>query len=100
MEGKQYVIGCTSNNWYDARIYCEGLGGDLAIMDTQNKINTVLEYVAHRGLYDKCGWLFIGLRKEEWMADTSDGGNITCIMLILNNNNIYDRKLNRVVLFT
>ena len=76
LEGQQYVIGCKAKNWYDARIYCYKLGGDLAIIDTQIKINTILEYVTHRGLFDKCGWLFVGLRKEEWVIRKAGVGKI------------------------
>ena len=73
-KGHIYITGCHSNNWYDARIFCQKHGGDLAIIDTEEKIRLILDYVHHNKMYDTCSWLFIGLRKEEWVFPTTGTG--------------------------
>ena len=41
-------------------------GGDLAIIDTNDKIEMIVGYLKSEDIYDSCSSIYIGLRNEEW----------------------------------
>ena len=66
-----FIVGCHSRNWYQARMICQDFGGDLAIIDTDDKMKFIMDYLQNYLIYDTCSWLFIGLRKEDWLLPGS-----------------------------
>ena len=65
------MIGCSSENWYHVKAHCAQRGGTLAILNTDKKRIAILNLIVERKLFHDCGWLYIGLRKEDWWISGS-----------------------------
>ena len=48
---------------------------DLAIIDTEDKIKLILDYMHQTLIYESCSWLFIGLKREEWIIPKKGTGS-------------------------
>ena len=77
-----YVIGCWSENWYGAKAYCLSKGGNLAILNSDEKRFAILNVVVERKLFQQCGWLYIGLRQEDWWIQHKHGNGTFIIVAI------------------
>ena len=70
-----FVIICRSENWYEAKAFCLELGGNLAILNTNEKRLAILTVIVERKLFRQCGWLYIGLvdctqTRKKWCVNT------------------------------